>query len=237
MGVFPYRPKRDFLSIDQPVKTIMKNPANSALGFNFAARASRIAFLLTAIFVSLIGASLQATTVDPPDFATLVNQAEVILSGQVIDVRCEWVGQGDQRHIESYIAFKLLKSLKGGPREPFVLNMVGGTIGDETLEIAGAPKFKVGDRAILFVENNGTQVVPLVGIMHGHYRMVTDSATGEEVVHKYDGTPLGGTEEIDQIHARGPFPDRTVSHSMTNRPMTRTGFEQAIERQLWSNGQ
>lgn len=208
-----------------------------ALASSFAARASRIAFLLTAMFVSLIGASLQATTVDPPDFATLVNQAEVILSGQVIDVRCEWVGQGDQRHIESYIEFELLKSLKGSPREPFVLNMVGGTMGDETLEIAGAPKFKVGDRAILFVENNGTQVVPLVGIMHGHYRMVTDATTGEEILHKYDGTPLCGTEEIDQIHARGPVFDRTVSHSMTNRPMKRTEFENAIERRLRSAGQ
>jgi len=39
------------------------------------------------------------------------------------------------------------------------------------MEVTDAPKCKVGDRDILFVENNGTQFVPLVGIMHGRFRV------------------------------------------------------------------
>jgi hypothetical protein len=57
--------------------------------------------------------------------------------------------------------------------------MLGGTVGGETMEVADAPKFKVGDRDILFVENNGTQFVPLVGIMHGRFHVKKDT-TGQD---------------------------------------------------------
>ena len=81
--------------------------------------------------------------------------------------------------------------------------MLGGTVGEETLEIVGAPTFKKGDVSLVFVQNNGTQFVPLTGFMHGHFRITKEPGTGEEILRKYDGTPLFGKEDIDEIHARG----------------------------------
>ena len=67
--------------------------------------------------------------------------------------------------------------------------MFGGTVDGETMGIADAPKFDVGDEDILFVENNGSQVVPLVGIMHGRFHVRRDES-GNEVVTTNEEEPL-----------------------------------------------
>ena len=176
-------------------------------------------------------ARVQATTVDPPAFATLVEQAEVIFSGEVIGVRSEWLGQGAERQIVSHVSFKILKPMKGNPPANYVLTLLGGTIGEETMEIVGAPKFKKGDRSILFIEHNGTQFIPLVGMMHGHYRITKDAPTGDEVLRKHDDTPLTGTEEIDRLHTKGPFRNAGAADPKA-KPMKRADFESAIEQRL-----
>ena len=73
--------------------------------------------------------------------------------------------------------------------------MLGGTVGGETMEVADAPKFKVGDRDILFVENNGTQFVPLVGIMHGRFHAKKDT-TGQDTVFTDEGSPLSDVTQL-----------------------------------------
>ena len=87
-----------------------------------------------------------------------------------------------------------------------------------------------------------TQIVPLVGMMHGWYRMIRDSTTGEEVMRKYDDTPLAGTEEIDErarnwsLHQAHDSPASKASLATpAKQPMKRVEFESAIERQLASN--
>jgi hypothetical protein len=73
--------------------------------------------------------------------------------------------------------------------------MLGGTVGSETMEVTDAPKFKVGDRDILFVENNGTQFIPLVGIMHGRFRVKNDEA-GRDAVFTNEGSPLSDVTQL-----------------------------------------
>jgi hypothetical protein len=142
----------------------------------------------------IAGMSL-ATTVIPPSFDELVSRAEMIFQGQVTDVRSEWTGEGAQRHIMSYVTLKVEDSFKGNPGSTVTLRMLGGTVGDETMEVTDAPKFKVGDRDILFVENNGTQFVPLVGIMHGRFRVKKD-AGGQDAVFTNDDSPLSDVTQL-----------------------------------------
>jgi hypothetical protein len=136
-----------------------------------------------------------ATTVIPPSFDELVSRAEMIFQGSVTDVRSEWTGEGAQRHIMSYVTLKVEDAIKGNPGSTVTLRMLGGTVGGETMEVSDAPKFKVGDRDILFVENNGTQFVPLVGIMHGRFRVGKD-ATGQDAVFTNDGSPLSDFTQL-----------------------------------------
>jgi hypothetical protein len=133
--------------------------------------------------------SLSATTVIPPTFDQLVEQAQVIFQGKVTKVNAEWIGEGAQRRIVSYVTFQVKDSLKGNPGENYTIRMFGGTVDGETMGIADAPKFDVGDEDILFVENNGSQVVPLVGIMHGRFHVRRDES-GSEVVTTNEEEPL-----------------------------------------------
>jgi hypothetical protein len=189
--------------------------------------------------VALQGGGVRATTVDPPDFASLVSEAEVIFRGQVTGIRSEWTGAGENRRIVSYVTFDVLKTLKGNPSTPFVLQMLGGTVGDETFEVVGAPKFSVGDKSLLFVEKNGEQFVPLVGIMHGHFRVAKDPSSGDEILLKHDGRPLTGIDEIDRLHARGPLAAHEIPSARSKpaaKPMKRGDFEDQVVRQMGAAG-
>lgn len=150
--------------------------------------------LVSSLAVLLISRAV-ATTVIPPSFDDLVSRAETIFQGTVMDVRSEWTGEGAQRHIVSYVTFKVDDAIKGNPGARITLNMMGGTVGTETMEVTDAPKFKVGDRDILFVENNGTQFIPLVGIMHGRFHVKKDE-TGRDVVLTNDGSPVADVNQL-----------------------------------------
>jgi hypothetical protein len=137
---------------------------------------------------ALLGAAAtaRATTVIPPTFDELVDQAEVIFQGSVADVRSQWIGEGAERSIVSYVTFTVEDALKGNASQTYTIRMLGGTVGEDTMEVSDAPRFHVGDKDILFVEHNGSQFVPLVGIMHGRFHVRRNQAGGEVVTDNED---------------------------------------------------
>ena len=165
--------------------------------------------LLAGLTVSVRTA--QATTVIPPTFDELVAQAEVIFQGDVTDVKSQWVGEGAQRHIVSYVTFKVEDALKGTPGQSYTIRMLGGTVDGETMGVSDAPKFKVGDKDILFVQNNGSQFVPLVGIMHGRFHVKRDQA-GQEVVSNNEDEPVKNVARLGRVEAAdGPEANLTAA--------------------------
>lgn len=140
-------------------------------------------------------ANVQATTVIPPTFDELVSKAELIFQGTVTNVRSDWAGEGGKRHIVSYVTFKVEDAIKGSPGASYTIQMLGGTVGGETMAVADGPKFQTGDRDFVFVEHNGEQFIPLVGIMHGRYRIERDE-NGREIVATNAGTPLSDVARI-----------------------------------------
>ena len=154
--------------------------------------------------------SARATTVIPPSFDQLVAQAEVIFQGSVTEVRSQWVGEGAQRHIVTYVTFKVEDAIKGTAGESYTIRMFGGTVDDESMGVSDAPEFKVGDDDILFVENNGTQIVPLVGIMHGRFHVERDNG-GQEVVTNHDGTPVRNVARLGVTNGAAPAVERNLT--------------------------
>lgn len=153
----------------------------------------------------------QATTVIPPDFDELVAQAEIIFQGVVTESRSQFVGEGAQRHIVTYVTFKVDDVVKGTPGGSYTIRMLGGTVGDETMEVTDTPKFKIGDRDILFVEKNGTQFVPLVGIMHGRFRVKREAATGREVVATSEGAALSSVAKLGTQERQSEAGEKALS--------------------------
>src|SRR5947209_14845399 len=141
----------------------------------------KIKYLLPLLVAGLTLTRISATTVVPPTFQQLVQQAELIFQGTVTDSRSVWEGEGGQRHIETYVTFNVDDSVKGKPGSSYTIRLLGGTVGDETLEVTDAPKFQIGDREILFVEHNNDQFVPLVGISYGRFHLQKDEQTGRDI--------------------------------------------------------
>src|SRR5437588_11731109 len=102
--------------------------------------------LLPLVLIGVAFVSANATTVIPPTFDQLVEQAELIFQGTVTDVRSVWEGEGAQRHIDTYVTFQTQDSVKGNVDASYTIRLLGGTVGDETMEVTDAPKFEVGDR-------------------------------------------------------------------------------------------
>lgn len=156
----------------------------------------KVKYLLVLAELIVGGITALATTVIPPTFDQLVGQAEMIFQGVATDVRSVWAGEGAQRHIESYVTFKVEESMKGTPGTSYTIRLLGGSVAGETMEVTDSPKFKVGDRDILFVEHNGEQFVPLVGIMHGRFRVQRDEQTGRDFVTTGEGEPVRNVSKL-----------------------------------------
>src|SRR5437588_12648830 len=139
---------------------------------------------------------ISATTVIPPTFDQLVNQAELIFQGTVTDVRSVWDGEGAQRHIDTYITFQVLENVKGDAGDSYTIRILGGTVGDETMEVTDTPKFKTGDREILFIEHNNDQFVPLVGINNGRFHVQRDEQIGRDFVVNGEGAPVRDLKKL-----------------------------------------
>jgi hypothetical protein len=63
------------------------------------------------------------------------------------------------------------------------------------MQVTDAPKFKVGDHDLLFVENNGSQFVPLVGIKHGRFK-IEKSETGGDMLMTGEDQPLTDVNQL-----------------------------------------
>ena len=149
--------------------------------------------LFTALVVS--GLIVHATTVIPPRFDELVSRAQVIFEGEVTGLQSQWIGEGAQHRIVTFVTFKVDDTLKGDAGTTYSIRMLGGTVDGQTMEVSDAPKFKVGDHDILFVENNGSQFIPLVGIQHGRFSVQKDQS-GREMLLTGDGQPLADVNQL-----------------------------------------
>ena len=190
---------------------------------------------LVAALCAVFALSTQATTVIPPSFDELVDQAQIIFQGTVTDAQSQWAGEGGNRRIVTYVTFKVDEAIKGEPGATYTIRMLGGTVDGETMEVTDAPKFKVGDRDIVFVENNGSQFIPLVGIMHGRYKVAKDKATGREVVTSNSGHPVHDVAELgkgrDHGHTHGKVDAQSKAAAMSSA-LGATDFKSAIRAKL-----
>lgn len=140
-----------------------------------------------------------ATSVVPPEFAQLVNESSYIIRAIVKSVSAEErMGANGSRLIYSKVELEVKEVVAGRPPTPLVLEVLGGRLSDREMAIAGAPKFIVGEESILFVQNNGHQVYPLVRMMHGMYRIQKESAGGRAQMTRSDGTPLHDVGEVSR---------------------------------------
>ena len=137
-----------------------------------------------------------ATTVVPPTFEEMAERADLVFVGKVAGSAAQWWGAGTNQAIFTEVDFHTEEVLKGSAAASVRLRFLGGTVNGVTLEVVGVPQFKVGDRVLLFVEGNGVQFCPLVGVYHGKFGVRNDVKRGCDIVLMHDGRPLRDVAEI-----------------------------------------
>ena len=186
--------------------------------------------LLLTLALAALAPVARATTVVPPSFSELVSGADAIYRGRVTGIEARRVDRaGGSQIIKTFVTLAVEKVLKGAERTEVTLEFLGGTIGDESLNVVGMPKFAVGAREIVFVQNNGTQFCPLVGMMHGRYKILRDTAASRDYVTRDDGAPLTHVSEVQLPIDATPAQIRAATAATArDRALTPAAFEASI---------
>jgi hypothetical protein len=194
-----------------------------------------MSFRLPLVLLFLCAPVVHATSVIPPSFAELVQEADAIYRGRVTAVQPRRVERADGQGsvIKTFVTISVERALKGPPQQEVTLEFLGGTLGEESMIVSGMPKFSVGAREFVFVQKNGVQFCPLVALMHGRYRVVRDSATARDHVARDNGIPLMSTAEVELPMTSLPEPVRAATAaSSAARALTPEAFETSIRTEL-----
>ena len=166
----------------------------------------------------------RAASVVAPTFDALVARSQVVFVGETLGVQSRWVSTPSGPAIVSVVTFKVVRTLKGELGGQTQLEFLGGTVGEHRMEIPGMPRFHVGDEDVLFVDERGQPVSPVVGFMHGRFRVLEDPGTRRQSVARHNFEPLASVRDIGAV-----TPAPRVSAA---RAMPLSAFEDEIMREV-----
>jgi hypothetical protein len=173
----------------------------------------------------------KSTTVRQLDLPDLVRQAEIIADATVTAVESYWASPAGGNAIHTHVTFSLnAPPIKGQVASPFVLDFLGGLVGNRKMRVPGMPEFQPGDRLILFSYGpEKTFVSPLIGFDQGALRVVRDQLNNVDRVYRWWGQPVNESR---------PFTSRTpVSVASTTAEQLRTAnsveeFSQRVSKMV-----
>jgi hypothetical protein len=133
-----------------------------------------------------VGDSTRATTAVMLTNAQLTTSSRVILLGDVQSVKSQW--DDTDQNIYSYVKIHVSRILKGHLRaEQIVVKQLGGTVGDDSAVVFGAPDFRAGQRVLLFLNTSSDGTLRTAHLFMGKYDIVDDKAGRSHVQRTVDG--------------------------------------------------
>jgi len=132
-----------------------------------------------AIMIAVLANPALATTVTKLSLEQLVQRADLIVQGQVQSVHSQWDEQ--RRLVFTYVSIRVDEPLKGERLQSVLIRQIGGSVGTIEMSVAGAPQFKSGQKALVFLKRQDATTFQVVGMNQGLYRIVEDSAVSRVV--------------------------------------------------------
>ena len=155
--------------------------------------------------VALLVPALHATVIVPAEFREVVGGSQLIAYGRVIDVHPEWAD--GRRRIDSVVTVDVMSWFKGGTDSTLSFVVSGGEIGRYRHVMIGAPVFKPGDEAFLFLKTEGTAMPYVFGLNQGVFRVRVD----ERGVRKVTSPMLLATSTDPETVRRGAVTRQPVA--------------------------
>ncbi len=167
--------------------------------------------------------TLTATVILPADFHEIVSGSQIIVHGRVIDVRSEWVD--DRSRIESFVTVESATVYRGASASTITFRTPGGQVGRYKSVTVGAPEFRVGDEAVLFLKSHAAAALPQIfGLNQGVFRVRVDPRTGRRLVIR------------QLLAAQGTGVERVTRGDPNRRPLTLDAFGAQLRAALQQGG-
>lgn len=145
----------------------------------------------------------------------LTDRASTIVVSTVTSRRAEWENYGASRLIITKVTMEVEQTLKGIAPRTLVVEVLGGTIGDQTLHVSHVPEFKVGDRDVLFLNGALHAASPVVGSDQGRFRVMNEAATGTARVLSAGFAPLVSAAKIGATAETAGGPARSMAEAFS----------------------
>ncbi len=151
------------------------------------------AILLAALFTAK---TTTATTAVMLSDEQLIASSRVIIMGEVQSVKAQW---DLNQNINTYVKVKISQTLKGQlQNDAIVFKQLGGTVGEDSTVIFGAPEYKTGQRVLLFLDTAHDGTLRVAHLFQGKYDVRDDTTTGQTRIKreldKGDINILGATD-------------------------------------------
>lgn len=169
-----------------------------------------MARVLPFIVCLLIASAAGATVIVPAEFREIVAGSEIIAHLRVTEMRPEWAD--GRRRISTLVTADVLASYKGDAARTVTFRVPGGQIGRYRSITVGAPVFKRGDEAVLFLTTTGSNVPHVFGLNQGVFRVRQDPRSGRRIVVR----PV--------LIASSDAPERVVRGSTARRSVALEAF-------------
>lgn len=120
-----------------------------------------------------------AATVERLTLPEMVKMSPSIVVGTVTDVSSAW--NENHTRIFTTITMDVSESLKGELSGVITFKQLGGTVGDTRASVPGFPVFNEGSELLLFLNDDPSGYIPVVGLGQGKFDIFVNELTGEKM--------------------------------------------------------
>jgi len=159
--------------------------------------------LLLAVALALLawaGAAQAGQVVPrPPSIEELARRADVVVIGDVAAAEGEW--DAARTNILTRVHLERVEILKGATPAPLTFTHLGGRVGEIDSAVAGAVRFTVGERALVFLAQAADGGLRLAQLFHGKLLIERDAATGRDYAVRFSGARGADRFPLEQVRA------------------------------------
>jgi len=164
---------------------------------------------------------IRATVIIPAEFREIVSGSAIIVHGRVIDVRSEWVD--GRSHVDSVITVQPSTFFRGTPTPTVTFRTPGGQVGRYKSVTVGAPEFRAGEEAVLFLRATAPAMPSVFGLNQGVFRVRIDARGQRQVI-------------LPALLARGAGPEPVIRGARERRPLPLDQFGAQVRAVLEQQG-
>lgn len=154
-------------------------------------------------FALLLSPLAQSTTLAPLSLVQLTSSAANVVHAECTGNRTLW----RNGEIWTVTSFRVLENWKGNSPQEIQVWMIGGRAGPVTSYVPGAPRFRIGEETVLFLEPAASRsfgsVLSITAWGEGTFRIRRDPHTGAMIVTQDTAITPNFDPSARTFHAAG----------------------------------